>query len=101
MSLVIVAEKPAHTGTIADIRNWMRAESTREAWIRNNPNFGAAFFRYIANQEPDDVRRVFGIQPVCQLKEDAGVRGRGIHLFSIKEFEDVLWVSFSVYRDRN
>lgn len=101
MSLVIVTEKPAHTGTIADIRNWMRAESTREAWIRNNPNFGAAFFRYIANQDPDDIRRVFGIEPVCQLKEDTSVRGRGIHLFALKDFEDALWVGFTVFRERN
>lgn len=101
MSLLIVAEKPAHTGTIADIRNWMSADSTREAWVRQNPTFGASFFRYMSSQEPDEVRRVFGIQPVCQLKEDPSVRGRGLMLFAIKDFEDALWVGFSVFRGRN
>lgn len=94
MALLIVSEKPAHTGTLDDIRNWMRAESTRDAWIKADPNFGAAFVRYMAGQEPDDVRRVFSIEPVAQLKEDPSVRGRGHFLFAIKHFEDAAWTAF-------
>ncbi len=94
MPLPIVSEKPAHTGTLDDIRTWMRADSTRDAWIKADPNFGAAFARYMAGQEPDDVRRVFCIEPVAQLKEDPSVRGRGHFLFAIKHFEDATWTAF-------
>lgn len=100
MSLIIVSDKPANTGTIADIRMWMRSEETRSAWIMQNPTCGAAFARYMAGQEADDVRRVFDIEPVCQLKEDSSVRGRGLHLFALKDFEDALWVGFTVIANR-
>lgn len=95
MTLPIVQEKPAHTGSLPEIRTWMRAPSTRDAWMSQNPVFGGAFAAYLSTQEPDDVRRVFAIEPVCQLKEDASVRGRGVHLFALKDFEDALWISFT------
>lgn len=100
MSLIIVSDKPENTGTIADIRIWMRSEETRAAWVKQNPSLGVAFCRYMAGQEVDDVRRVFDIEPVCQLKEDSSVRGRGINLFALKDFEDALWVGFTVIANR-
>jgi hypothetical protein len=100
MTLPIVGEKPAHTGSLSEIRTWMRAPSTRDAWMAQNVLLGGAFATYMADQEPDDVRRVFCIEPVCQLKEDAGIRGRGIHLFALKDFEDALWTGFAATINR-
>lgn len=100
MSLPIVNEKPAHTGSLPEIRAWMRHPSTREAWMAQNPVFGGAFAAYIAGQEPDDVRRVFAIDPVCQMKEDPSVRGRGLYLYAIKDFEDALWIGFTSAMNR-
>jgi hypothetical protein len=54
----------------------------------------------MSSQEPDDVRKVFCIEPVCQLKEDTSVRGRGHFLFAIKDFEDALWVGFTASQRR-
>ena len=93
MTLPIVGEKPAHTGSLSDIRTWMRAPSTREVWAAQN-ELGNHFANYMAAQEPDDVRRVFAIDPVAQLKEDTSIRGRGHYLFALKDFEDSLWTAF-------
>ena len=101
MQLLIVTERPPHTGTLGDIHDWMRASATAEAWIQQNPTFGRAFARYMASQEPDHIRRVFGIEPVCQLKPDGSIRGRGHHLFALKDFEDALWIGFTASLNRN
>jgi len=93
VNLLTVQEKPPHTATLPEIRTWMRAPSTREAWVAQN-ELGNHFATYMAAQEPDDVRRVFAIDPVAQLKEDTSVRGRGHYLFALKDFEDALWTAF-------
>lgn len=100
MSLPIVKEKPAHTGSLPEIHDWMRSPTTRDAWMTQNVLLGGAFAAFMASQEPDDVRRVFAIEPVCQLKEDPSVRGRGVYLFALKDFEDALWIAFTATMNR-